>query len=167
MQPSTPGQAWSRGAGSAPRGCTLGNQCLHGDGDQSAVVCGFSPGFYSSSPVERRRAATRGESRKETLNHRRLAARHAKMAAAPLGFKVPGKACVLPGGARTDALSPSARRPARAHRASLNTGKCSRAAQPPGQPGLLRAPGWRGQLDVCAAQPSRGSMGFRELKVKA
>lgn len=77
----------------------------------------FFPRFYSSSPVERRSAATRGGSRKETLNHRRLAARHAKMAAAPLGFKVPGKACVLPGGARAAALAPSllpsAGRPAR------------------------------------------------------
>lgn len=57
--------------------------------------CFFTQVLLFSS-VERRRAATRGESRKETLNHRRLAARHAKMATAPLGFKVPGKACVLP-----------------------------------------------------------------------
>lgn len=85
---------------------------------ESAVV--FFSRFYSPSPVERRRAATRGGSRKETLNHRRLAARHAKMAAAPLGFKVPGKACVLPRGARAAALPPSARRPARALGAALN-----------------------------------------------
>lgn len=91
----------------------------------SAVV--FFSRFYSPSPVERRRAATRGESRKETLNHRRLAARHAKMAATPLGFKVPGKACVLPRGARAAALPPLARRPARALGAALIAGECGQA----------------------------------------
>lgn len=81
--------------GSLHRG-TLGDQFGHPRSLESTVVCSPHPRFYSSSPVERRRAITRGGSRKETLNHRRLAARHAKMAAAPLGFKVPGKACVLP-----------------------------------------------------------------------
>lgn len=104
MWPSVLGQVWCRGAEDAPSGRTLGNQYGHRLRVESAVVY-FFPRFYSSSAVERRRAAIWGGSRKETLNHRRLAARHAKMAAAPLGFKVPGKACVLPGGARAAALA--------------------------------------------------------------
>ena len=77
---------------------------------ETIIVCYLpppAPRFYSS-------LSGKEESRKETLNHRRLAARHAKMAAAPQGFKVPGKACVLPWGARAAALPPSARLPVEA-----------------------------------------------------
>lgn len=80
--PSSSDEAWCKGQGPGER---VG----------SAVVCGF-PQVLSFQPCGKEESRNRGGSRKETLNHRRLAARHAKMAAAPLGFKVPGKACVLP-----------------------------------------------------------------------
>lgn len=63
---------------------------------ESAIVCYLPPPpprFYSSLSGKESHNPGREPERN---NHRRLAARHAKMAAAPQGFKVPGKACVLP-----------------------------------------------------------------------
>lgn len=75
------------------------------------------------------------------------------MAAAPLGFKVPGKACVLPGGARAAALPPMAGRPALAPQPLSTPASVARPASAP-----LRAP---------AVAKAACSTGLRKLKVKA